>query len=371
MDCECNKDFVTTAAVIEAGDAMPILREITLEALQPDELLVHLSACGVCATDLKVLADPTLRPIVLGHEGAGVVEAVGSNVEGIVKGDHVLLSFESCGSCAQCRDGHPAYCEDFRGLNFSGCRADGTSGAHNSKGKILGRFFGQSSFAMHAVATQRNAIVVPKHIDLSLLAPLGCGIQTGAGAILNVLRPQHGSVLVLGAGAVGLSAVLACVYLEIPAIVVDPEASRRELAIKLGAAAAIASDAENVLDAVVAASAEPFNYALVTAPVTKAFELAVDALSKRGNLAYVAAPSRDPWTPDWLKIMTKGLSITGVIEGDAAPKQFLPWLISLWQSGRFPFEQLLSFYSFKSIKEALSDAASGKVVKAVLLFDES
>ncbi|MFB6251603.1 MAG: alcohol dehydrogenase catalytic domain-containing protein [Halobellus sp.] len=168
---------------------------------------------GVCHTDMIVRDQlyPTPLPAVLGHEGSGVVEAVGTNVTDVEPGDRVVLSFDYDDDFPSCHAGHPVYCEDFFAHNFGGSRPeDGTSPLSRGDEELSGRFFGQSSFATHAVATERNVVTVDDDVPLELLGPLGCGVQTGAGAVINTLDPQAGSsIAVFGAGSVGLSAVMA------------------------------------------------------------------------------------------------------------------------------------------------------------------
>jgi aryl-alcohol dehydrogenase len=169
-------------------------------------------ATGICHADLAVAATAsTPTPIVLGHEGAGIVQAVGSGVDSIVPGDRAILSFDDCGSCTLCLSGRPSYRRHARDLNFGGSRLDGSSALlRGGKPARRGHFFGQSSFATYAVAQKRNAVKVQVALPLELLGPLGCGIQTGAGAVLNSLRAGAGSkIVIFGVGSVGLSAVLA------------------------------------------------------------------------------------------------------------------------------------------------------------------
>lgn len=358
------------AAVVAHNQTIPEITGVTLDSLRPDELLVRMVATGICATDLKVLSNPVYRPVILGHEGAGVVEEVGTDVENVSPGDHVILTFDSCGTCGSCKDGHPAYCETFRARNFSGRRLDQTAGACLHDGHpVMARFFGQSSFATHAIATVRNVVVVPNDVDLATLAPLGCGVQTGAGAILNVLRPgPDDKMLVIGAGAVGLSALLACRSRGVSCLVVDPDRTRRALALELGAISALDASEGTTPEIINQSLGGAPTHALVTAPVASAFDLAVAALASRGFLGFVAAPPQGTWKPDWLPIMTKGIHIQGIIEGDADPQRLIPDLIALWRRGHFPFDRLIRFYPFAAIADALQDTATGTSIKSVLRF---
>src|SRR5262249_6461614 len=153
---------------------------------------------------------PTPLPAVLGHEGAGVVEQVGARVAKVQPGDHVVLSYLSCGACPNCQQGQIGYCPHLFALNFGGGRLDGSKALRRGGRTISSHFFGQSSFATHALANQRNVVKVPSDAPLERLGPLGCGIQTGAGGVMNCLNPRAGaSIAVFGAGAVGMSAIMA------------------------------------------------------------------------------------------------------------------------------------------------------------------
>ena len=195
------------AAVSRAAGAQPQIETVTVEAPRPDEVLVEMRGVGVCHTDM-VMRDghlPVPLPVVLGHEGSGVVKAVGSDVTELAVGDHVVLSFMSCSHCVSCDEHAPAYCHSWVPLNFFGARADGSTALTDAAGAAVhSHVFGQSSFATHAIAKERDTVVVPKEAPLERLGPLGCGIQTGAGAIMNSLAVGRGdAVAIFGGGAVG------------------------------------------------------------------------------------------------------------------------------------------------------------------------
>uniref|UniRef100_UPI002A81622C alcohol dehydrogenase catalytic domain-containing protein n=1 Tax=Streptomyces sp. CRN 30 TaxID=3075613 RepID=UPI002A81622C len=232
------------AAVTEAPGAPFTVRDADLEDPRPREVLVRMTAAGICHTDLAMRDTwpRRLTPMVFGHEGAGRVEAVGAEVTGVAPGDHVCLSFARCGACESCAAGHPAYCHAARALNFSGGRGDGTTPLARDGAPLHAGFFGQSSFATYAVVHESGVVKVDPGLPAAVAAPLGCSGQTGAGTVLNRLRPAPGSSLVvLGAGGVGLSALMAAVAVGCdPVVAVDPVASRRALAVALGATAALA-----------------------------------------------------------------------------------------------------------------------------------
>jgi aryl-alcohol dehydrogenase len=236
-----------TAAVSRSPDSPFTLESVDLDEPRPDEILVRIHATGLCHTDLSSKTRVP-GPAVLGHEGAGVVEAVGAQVTGIAPGHHVLLSYRSCGECAYCRGGHRSYCSRSALLNSSGSRVDGTATLSQNGTRLFGSYFGQSSFAQYALAAEDNVVVVAPSVDLTVAAPLGCGFQTGAGAVLRVLTPEPNSRLVVfGAGGVGLAAVMAAKAVGVESVVVvDPVASRRDKAVELGATQTVHPTTEDV-----------------------------------------------------------------------------------------------------------------------------
>lgn len=233
--------FTTTALVLTSANDRFELCKIDLDDLRNDEALVEIHATGVCHTDLSCAAGilPCRYPAVLGHEGCGVVLETGSAVTHVKKGDKVILSFSYCESCPQCVSGRPAYCHTFFKRNFRGCRADGSATMKETRGgkPLFGPLFGQSSFARHTVVHRSCLVHVPSDTKLEIFAALGCGVQTGAGAVFNSLRVRAGSSLVVyGVGSVGMSAILAGKVAQASTIVaVDTHAGRLELAKKLGA----------------------------------------------------------------------------------------------------------------------------------------
>jgi aryl-alcohol dehydrogenase len=240
------------AAVIETGGAPFRLESLELGPIQADEARVRIAACGICHTDLLIRGGsfPTPMPVVLGHEGAGVVEEVGAAVTRVAPGDRVVLSYASCGTCRTCATGRPYYCAEFGARNFGGARSDGTTALSRNGQPVHSHFFGQSSFATHAAVTERSLVRLPDDVPFEIAAPLGCGVQTGAGGVLNVLRPQAGAAIaVFGVGGVGLSAVMAAALTGCGTIVaVDVKPARLELARELGAGARAGRDARNRLE---------------------------------------------------------------------------------------------------------------------------
>ena len=360
------------AAVLRGRGQKFELEQVELEGPREDEVLVRIVATGICHSDLAVVSGdlPLPTPIVLGHEGSGIVEMVGARVARVQPGDHVVLTFASCGSCLSCLSGHPIYCVHSAAMNLSGTRLDGTTCLREGSEIVYGHFVGQSSFASYALVHERAAIKVTKDAPLELLAPLGCGIQTGAGSVFNVFQPPYGSsIAVTGTGSVGLSAVMAAKAIGCATIVaVDISDSRLQLAVELGATHTINSNDVDLTEQLRAATGgEGLNFCLDTTGLPKVISDAFGALGARGRLGLVGvspAGSRielDPWA------ILSGRVVEGNMEGDVIPDVFIPYLIDLQKQGRFPFERLISaFGDLASINAAVEATSSGEIVKAVL-----
>lgn len=364
----------TTAAVVHAIDEPFRLESVELTEPRDDELVVRMVAAGLCHTDLSVRAGLTPFPLpgVLGHEGAGVVEAVGSRVRQVRPGDHVLLSFSSCGDCPSCHRGHPATCDHWQDHNLlGGSRPDGTHTVHHDGASLHGHFFGQSSFAQHALVEERSVVKVDRELPLDLLAPLGCGIQTGVGTVLNVLRPERATALMIfGAGAVGLAALMAAVTLGVNTVImVDRLPERLQLARELGATAVIDT---GVADAVTAAheftGGRGVDATVEATGSPQVLDQAVRALASGGTCAIVGAPRMGTTLPVDIKFLMRGRRLIGVTQGDSDPQRFLPVVVDLVVRGRLPLEQIIRRYPFRDIEKAANDAASGETIKPVLLF---
>ncbi len=358
---------IEAAVVRKAGG--PFLQE-TLELTPPgpDEVLVKIVATGICHSDITAMhfLFPPPPPVVLGHEGAGVVQAVGGNVTHVVPGDHVVLSFSNCGTCANCKSGHVAYCENFFLHNLNGKRTDGSDTLQSRHGPVGGCFFGQSSFANYALAHKRNTVKVRKDAPLELLGPLGCGIQTGAGAVLNVLKPTPGSSFALfGCGGVGLAALMAAKIARCnPIIAVDKVQSRLELANKLGATRVINGSDEDAVQAINADGGVQF--AIEATGIPAVITQATQVVRSRGVCGILGVPSPDATITLNIMHTFSGRAVMGIIEGDADPHVFIPWLVDRFMEGELPLDLLSKFYPFDRINDAVADSASGETVKPIL-----
>jgi aryl-alcohol dehydrogenase len=362
-----------TAAVARVVGAPLEFATLELEDPRADEVRVRLVATGVCHTDALVRDGvlPASLPIVLGHEGAGVVEAVGSGVLSVKPGDHVVLGFNSCGTCPHCIAGHPAYCASFPPLNFGGSRSDGTTSLTERGTRVSSHFFGQSSFATYANVSERSVAKVDDSVPLDLLGPLGCGIATGAGTVLNVLKPSEGSsIVIFGTGAVGNSALLAAIVAGCSTIImVDVVPTRLELARQLGATHAINSLQQDPVARVKEITGLGAQFAIDTTGKPTVFRQMVDALAPQGFAALVgaAAPGTEA-TVDIGAFLVNSPTVTAVIEGDVVPQAFIPYLVELYQQGRFPFDRLVTTYPFSEINQAFADSEAGITIKPVVIF---
>ncbi|KXP00694.1 NAD(P)-dependent alcohol dehydrogenase [Tsukamurella pseudospumae] len=351
----------TVARVVAEPGAAPSDLEVEVPDPTGHQVLVRIHAVGVCHTDLTLAANWPEQgmPVILGHEGAGVVEAVGPDVTTVRAGDRVSLTFDSCGACEFCAAGTPGYCEQSIVLNYlglPGIRSGGTA--------VTGGFFGQSSFAGLALATDRNTVPIGD-LPLELAAPLGCSIQTGVGTVTRALKVQPGeSVVVFGTGAVGLAAVMGAKLAGAGTIVaVDPRADRRALALELGATHAVEAGpqaAQQVIDATGGGA----HAAVDTTARPDALTQAVLALRPRGTVAVVGLGEASAELPVLL-IMSRGLRVIGVIEGDSEPSEFLPELAAAVAEGRLPVDRLVT--AFTDFDEAWAAAREGTAVKPVWL----
>ena len=361
-----------TVAVIREKGGPFVLEQASINSVRDDEVRVRMVATGMCHTDMVARDQiyPVPQPIVLGHEGAGVVEDVGCAVSKVVPGDHVVLTFLSCGQCRACQEGAPASCERLNALNFSGHRHDGSHALEHASGQELhDRFFGQSSFGQYAVANERNVVKVRKDAPLELLGPLGCGIQTGAGAAINALKVRPGdSFAAFGGGAVGLSAVLGARVAGASTIfAIDVVPSRLQLALELGATHAINSREQDPVEEIRRITGDGVDCALDSTGIPAVVRSAVSTLRPRGRCSIVGAYR--PGTQlelDANDVMQNCKHVFGTVEGDSVPDFFIPRLVDLYMQGRFPFDRLVRFYDFDQINQAAEDSEKGITLKPII-----
>lgn len=358
------------AAVVREKSGPFKIEDIELDEPRDDEVLVRIVGCGICHTDLVARDQhmPVPLPGVFGHEGSGVVEKAGARVTKVKPGDHVVMSYLSCGACIPCETGAPTYCVDFLKLNFSGARVDGSPTMRKKGETIHGVFFGQSSFASYALATERNVVKVRQDVPLEMLGPLGCGIQTGAGGVMNALHPRAGSsIAVFGAGSVGQSAILGAVVCGCTTIVaVDINAERLKVAQELGATHTINPDKTDPIKEIQKITGAGVEYSLECTGYPKVFRQAVDALSRMGVCGLIGVAPHGTEVSLDMETILNGRTVRGIVEGDSIPDIFIPKMIELYKQGRFPFDRMIQFYPLDQINKAAEDSEKGRVLKPVL-----
>jgi len=361
------------AAIVRQVGGPFVIEEVEVAAPREHEVRVKIVAVGMCHTDL-VARDgfPVPMPIVLGHEGSGIVESVGAKVTKIKPGDHVVLSFNSCNTCPNCADHQPAYCYNFLPHNFGGIRpADGTTALSQNGKQVAGNFFGQSSFGSYAIAHEVNTVVVDKSLPLELLGPLGCGIQTGAGAVINSIGLKKGqSLAIFGGGAVGLSALLGARAIDAGmVIVVEPNASRRQLALELGATHTIdPKETPDVLARIKELSGGGTSHALDATGIPAVMATAVEAMLPNGICGLIGVPPPDSTLSiNLTSFLIRGAGLKYITEGDADPQTFIPQMLAYYQAGKFPFDKLIKKFPFSEINEAAHASETGAAIKPVLV----
>jgi aryl-alcohol dehydrogenase len=359
-----------TAAISDRPEAPFALEQIALDEPRADEVLVRVVACGICHTDnlARMGEMPVTFPAVFGHEGAGIVEAVGPGVRNLAAGDHVVLGPPWCGRCRNCLSGQQKYCQEIVALCFAGAYADGTTSLHRSDGPVHGHFFQQSSFATYALATERNAVRVDPDVSLQVAAALGCGVATGAGSVLNALRPPVGSsVAVFGAGAVGLSAVMAAAVAGCtPIVAIDVRPSRLELARTLGATHVLNASADDIVAGLREIGGGTIDATIECSGDLDALRHAVEILPLLGTCLMVgAAAAGQQLTLDHRDLLF-GKRVHGILGGEGRADTFLPALLDLHARGRFPFDRLVTHFAFEQIEAAVAAMHNGSVIKPVL-----
>lgn len=370
---EMNMPIQAKVAICRGNSEPFTIEEATLDDLRPDELRVRIVACGVCHTDMAVRDQqvPVPLPAVLGHEGAGVVEETGSAVTAARPGDRVIVSFNSCGACPSCDIDAPTYCYNFFPYNWAGVRADGSPTLTRSGEKLNANFFGQSSFATHIISHERNTVRVPDEasgVPLERLAPLGCGLMTGAGAVLRSMKVRAGMpIAVFGAGTVGMAAIMAAKIAGAdPIIAIDINPERLAMARELGATHAF-NGKDDAIGKIRALCPAGLGYAFDTTGVSKVIEDAWDLLSPKGICGIVGASNpEDTLTFSEAAFMGGGRRVMGILGGDSDLKTFLPELIFYHLKGQFPYEKLIEYFDFDQINEAIAASENGSVVKPVL-----
>ena len=366
------------AAVARAHGAPLEIEGLELDEPRADEVLVRLVACGVARGDLKAIggALPMPLPFVPGTEGAGIVEKVGDDVTHVAPGDTVVVTAGACGMCARCQAGNPRACTDFGALNLAGRRLDGTAPflieeredvEPREEVAVNGFFFGQSSFATHALCRASSVIKLPVGAPLEVLAGLGCELLIGAGVVAHGFGFEAEDTLVVtGADAIGLVAIMVARTRGAGTIfVADADEGRRALAVELGATVAV-HDTDDLASAVRSMTGAGARFALDTTATEAARSACLDSLAEGGTCALVDPP--DGVTIDFDDQVADGATLVISADGHADPHVLIPELVALQAEGRLPLDKLLSFFPFELVNDALAAYREGRVVKPILRF---
>jgi aryl-alcohol dehydrogenase len=360
-----------TAAVVREKFGAFTTEKVELTDPRPDEALIRIVASGMCQTDLHGRDGyyNTPYPAVYGHEGAGVVEAVGTSVTKFAPGDHVVMSFPWCGSCPNCRRDLPFHCMNARELKMRGTRADGSTLMSKDGAPVYSAFFQQSSFATHAIANERYMVKVRRDAPLELLGPFACSGQTGAGAVLNSMRPRPGdSFAVFGVGAVGLSALMAAKIAGCePIIAVDVHEARLALAQALGATHVINHTGRtDVVAKIRRITGEGVRFSVETSAQPMVFREAVEALIAAGTCVLLGSARSGTEVAFEMPFLQYGRVVRGVIQGESRPQEFIPRLVDFLMQGKMPVERMMTFYPLAEINRAAQDSSNGTTIKPVL-----
>ena len=368
------EQMLTEAAVVSDAGGQFVLEQIELAVPRKDEVIVHLEASGMCHADLAARAGhiPFPLPAVLGHEGVGRIVEVGSLVDEIAVGDRVVVSFSWCGHCSACMGGAPVYCQDWPRLNLvGGSRADGSATVSRPQGSLHGHFFGQSSFSRRIVTAAHSVVRVPEGVPAAVLAPLGCGVQTGVSAVTAVLRPAPGArVAVFGVGAVGLSAIMGLGITGATQIIaVDVHPKRLALARELGATETIDATSGSVVEQInQLTGGRGLSGAVETSGNLGSLRSAIASLGSAGTCVVIGVPrAGETVAVDVVNLVARGLRVVGTNQGDAVPRTFIPQLIELYQQGRLPVDKIVTCFDFAHINQAAEASLNGSVIKPVLM----
>ena len=360
-----------TAAVAREKFGAFTIEELDLAQPRPDELLVRVVASGMCQTDQHGRDGyyNTPLPAVFGHEGAGVVEAVGQAVTQFKAGDHVIMSFPWCGTCPNCRRHMEAHCQHGFDLKMRGTRADGSTLMRKGGEPIYSAFFQQSSFATHAIANERFAVKVRSDAPLDLIGPFACSGQTGAGAVLNSMKPVPGdSFAVFGVGAVGLSGLMAAKIAGCdPIIAVDIHDRRLALARDLGATHVINhSGRADVVSEIRKLTGGGVRFSLEASALPAVFREAVEALMPAGTCVLLGSAPAGTEVSFEMGFLQFGRTVHGVMQGESRPQEFIPTLVDHLMAGRMPVERMITTYPLAEINRAAQHSNDGTTIKPVL-----
>lgn len=372
--------LMKSAILRESGLSKPYSqsRPLAIETVEltppgPLEVLVKIKAAGVCHSDLSAINGdrPRPLPVALGHEASGVVEELGPGVEGLEKGDHVVMSFlPVCGHCSYCAEGRPSLCEPGYKANAAGSLLSGSKHIR-LKGYDINHHSGVSAFSEYAVVSANSVVKITKDIDLTRAALFGCAVVTGVGAIFNTCAVRPGqSVAVIGLGGVGLAAVMGAVAAGAGEIVaIDLVQAKLDLATELGATKTFLASDPDIADKVREATGGGVQYAVEMAGSGKAFDLAY-RITKRGGMTTTAglANVNSKFEISPLPLVGEERTVKGSYMGSCVPSRDIPRYIDLYLKGKLPVDKLLSSTgSLEDINEAFDRLDRAEILRHLIV----
>ena len=359
------------AAVVHSKGAPYKLETLDLAEPAHDEVIVRVIASGICQTDVHGRDEyyGTPFPCVFGHEGAGIVHQTGAAVKHVAPGDHVIMYSPGCGTCPPCREKLAGYCDSAHKIKMSGLLRSGRHPLTQNGKPVHGAFFQQSSFATYSLCTAGNVVRVPKNVSFEALAAFPCGVNTGAGAVMNVLKPTAGeSLAVFGTGTVGLAGLMAAKIAGCSTIIaVDLHDSRLALARELGATHTINPKSEDPVAMIKQITGgRGAKHVLEAAGDPRVLRQAVDSTAPLGTCCLVGSARPKVDVSIEMVSLQRGRTVRGCVQGDAPGDEFIPKLIDYYLAGKVSVDRLVTAYDFADINRAVVDAVSGRTIKAVL-----
>lgn len=362
------------AAICREINQPVVVEEIEVESPRRGEVMIKLAACGVCHSDYSVTTGtiPFPPPVVLGHEGAGIVVEVGEGTTGIAVGDAVVSSFVSmCGKCRYCQTGRPQLCDQAAKAAYT--LPDGTVRTKDRQGNPLNVFSGCGVMAEYATLHTDNVVKIDRDIPLDRAALVSCGVMTGVGAVVNTARVSPGSIaVVFGCGGVGLNAIQGCALAGAAMIVaVDTSDAKLEMATQFGATHVLNAKAEeNVVKALRKLTGGGADYAFECVGYGEVAAQAYGCLRKGGTAVVVGVASqKDNTTVRTASLTFEEKTLTGSYFGSARPREDFPRLLALYRNKRLKLDELITrTYRIEEAPQAFADLASGKNARGVIVF---
>jgi S-(hydroxymethyl)glutathione dehydrogenase / alcohol dehydrogenase len=365
----------THAALLSGPHQSFVIEDLTLDEPRQGEVLVRIAASGVCHSDYHLVTGATKHPMpaVVGHEGAGVVQAVGEGVTRVQPGDHIVLSWSpDCGHCFYCLHDKPNLCETFTGPIWAGTMLDGTTRLHHNRAPVY-HYCGLATMSEYAVVPQESCIPIRKDVPLQVAALVGCAVATVAGATMYTTQVRPGeSVAVYGCGGIGLSIVQGAVLCGATTIIaVDTNPSKLQLVREFGATHALDAGGDTVAQIRELTGGRGADHVFEAVGIPGVQETAFEAVRPGGTLVLVGLSAMGSGTnlPGAVITRTEKV-IKGSYYGTVNAKRDFPMLLDLYMSGQLPLDKLVSqTYTLDQINEAYQAMLGGAVARGVIVFE--